>query len=401
MQPPSGPPADSPQNAEAAPQAINGDADERMALGRVAHAFREYRMDAEWEISRWEYNYGRLSAEHRALVPNLPHKVAAARQCAYQNHLFFKCLLDAYAAGEEGGMPPHLAAACAAAEEYAAAHGGRVAPQDADKVRYVLKDLMRDWSEEGAAERAESYGRILEELQHLFAEWPAGHDPPLVLVPGAGLGRLCLEISRLGYAAQGNEFSYFMLLTSSFVLNCTERAGQFTLHPWMHSCCNQLSDADQMRGVPVPDVLPADMVAGPGLLSMCAGDFVDVYRQVEYEGAFDAVATCFFIDTAHNVMEYLETIWAVLRPGGCWVNLGPLLYHWADSLADASSSPELSIELSLEDVEQIALQLGFEQLRRELVPASYMANQRGMLRSTYHAAFWTMRKPAAPDGAAG
>eukprot|EP00887_Chlorella_sp_A99_P004676 scaffold4.g4676.t1 len=348
-----------------------------MALGRVAHAFREYRMDAEWEISRWEYNYGRLSAEHRALV-------AAARQCAYQNHLFFKCLLDAYAAGEEGGMPPHLAAACAAAEEYAAAHGGRVAPQDADKVRYVLKDLMRDWSEEGAAERAESYGRILEELQHLFAEWPAGHDPPLVLVPGAGLGRLCLEISRL-----------------------------FTLHPWMHSCCNQLSDADQMRGVPVPDVLPADMVAGPGLLSMCAGDFVDVYRQVEYEGAFDAVATCFFIDTAHNVMEYLETIWAVLRPGGCWVNLGPLLYHWADSLADASSSPELSIELSLEDVEQIALQasegapracgagLGFEQLRRELVPASYMANQRGMLRSTYHAAFWTMRKPAAPDGAAG
>ncbi len=61
-----------------------------------------------------------------------------------------------------------------------------------------------------------------------------------VLVPGAGLGRLALEIAskgkynlwyllirsgiRLtpnlpGYAAQGNEFSYHMLFASNFILN--------------------------------------------------------------------------------------------------------------------------------------------------------------------------------------
>lgn len=34
-----------------------------------------------------------------------------------------------------------------------------------------------------------------------------------VLVPGAGLGRLPLEIAARGYSCQGNEFSYFMLLT--------------------------------------------------------------------------------------------------------------------------------------------------------------------------------------------
>lgn len=35
------------------------DIEEFIALGRIAHAFREYRTDAEWEIRRWEYNFGK------------------------------------------------------------------------------------------------------------------------------------------------------------------------------------------------------------------------------------------------------------------------------------------------------------------------------------------------------
>lgn len=34
------------------------------------------------------------------------------------------------------------------------------------------------------------------------------------------------------------------------------------------------------------------------------------------------MATVFFIDTAHNVMDYIETIYKILQPGGCWINLG-------------------------------------------------------------------------------
>ncbi len=66
---------------------------------------------------------------------------------------------------------------------------------------------------------------------------------------GAGLGRLCLELTNQGFEVQGNEFSYYMLLTSSFILNNTERAEQWTVFPWMHSNCNQKSIADQLRGV--------------------------------------------------------------------------------------------------------------------------------------------------------
>lgn len=66
---------------------------------------------------------------------------------------------------------------------------------------------------------------------------------------GAGLGRLCLELTNLGFEVQGNEFSYYMLLTSSFILNNSQRAQQWTVFPWMHSNCNQKSVADQLRGV--------------------------------------------------------------------------------------------------------------------------------------------------------
>lgn len=39
-------------------------------------------------------------------------------------------------------------------------------------------------------------------------------------------------------------------------------------------------------------------------------------------GQWDAIVTCFFIDTAPNVFEYIETIYRLLRPGGYWINLG-------------------------------------------------------------------------------
>lgn len=48
---------------------------------------------------------------------------------------------------------------------------------------------------------------------------------------------------------QGNEFSYYMLLTSAFLLNHMAASGQYMVHPWLHSNCNQFSDEDQLRAV--------------------------------------------------------------------------------------------------------------------------------------------------------
>jgi len=39
---------------------------------------------------------------------------------------------------------------------------------------------------------------------------------------------------------------------------------------------------------------------------------------------WDCVVTCYFIDTAHNVIAYIENISKILKPGGYWINLGKL-----------------------------------------------------------------------------
>ena len=46
------------------------------------------------------------------------------------------------------------------------------------------------------------------------------------------------------------------------------------------------------------------------------------YTDVAASDEWDCVVTCFFIDTAHNVIEYLEKIYHILKPGGYWINIG-------------------------------------------------------------------------------
>ena len=65
--------------------------------------------------------------------------------------------------------------------------------------------------------------------------------------------------------------------------------------------------------VSVPDVYPGDLIQRPGLLSMCAGDFVEVYSKPDQAGSFDCVATCFFLDTAHNILQYMQIIRHILK----------------------------------------------------------------------------------------
>lgn len=126
---------------------------------------------------------------------------------------------------------------------------------------------------------------------------------------------------------------------------------------------------------------------------MAAGEFVQIFKTEEFRSTFDAVTTCFFIDTAHNVIEYLETIWSALKPGGWWVNLGPLQWHWADAHTYLPED-ELSIEASLADVQQAAQRMGFVFKKKEIGKrCRYMCDDRSMLHQAYECAFWVAQKP--------
>jgi SAM-dependent methyltransferase len=208
---------------------------------------------------------------------------------------------------------------------------GKATSNDLEKARSTLRQLYRDWSSEGASEREVCYGRV---LNALLNERTHLNENMRVLVPGAGIGRLVFDLCHAGFDAEGNEISYHQLMASSYILNHVRKAGAHTLFPWVHSFSNHLSRQNHLESVSIPDVHCSTALASvenAGQMSMSASDFLLLYGSAEHKDSFDAVATVFFLDTAPNVLRYLETIRNCLRAGGLLVNIGPLLWHFENN----------------------------------------------------------------------
>ncbi|KAF8333131.1 N2227-like protein-domain-containing protein [Cantharellus anzutake] len=205
----------------------------------------------------------------------------------------------------------------------------RVSDNDMDKLRSTLKQFVRDWSVEGKPEREACYDPILEALDMHFTNLSAEEKESVqVLVPGTGLARLPYEVVKRGYSCQGNEFSHYMLLSSYFILNRTEQINQHTIYPYIHSFSNMRTSDTLLKEIKIPDVLPSDAPRGPSF-SLVAGDFEEIYGTLQdgderepQQGKWDAVLTCFFIDTAKNIVNYLQIIYDLLKPKGIWINMG-------------------------------------------------------------------------------
>ncbi len=45
---------------------------------------------------------------------------------------------------------------------------------------------------------------------------------------------------------------------------------------------------------------------------MAAGDFLDIYNDLDYLNSQDCVTTCFFMDCAHNILDFIQTIYKVI-----------------------------------------------------------------------------------------
>lgn len=211
-----------------------------------------------------------------------------------------------------------------------------------------------------------------------------------------------------------NEFSYFMLVVSSFMLNkcvfesqmmddwmkklCltlkpsiaafwmilrTKKVEEFTVYPWIHQLSNVRSAEEQLRGVKIPDVWPGSLPKD-AQFGCAAGDFLEIARDQEEE--WDAVVTCFFMDTANNIIDYMEAIWSILKPGSYWINIGPLLYHY-------TGSNEPSLELTLDQVLSTASKIGFTLLEQRSVECHYTRKGVSMMNVVYDTEFWVAQKP--------
>ncbi|GAM23830.1 hypothetical protein SAMD00019534_070050, partial [Acytostelium subglobosum LB1] len=254
-------------------------------------------------------------------------------------------------------------------------------PRNIDKVKSTIRQFAREWSVEGKKERDTTFLPILERLESLYPD-KEKRSHIRVYCPGAGLGRLCLEVVSRGFSCQGIEFSYFMLLSSSFILNKTSKINEFTIYPFIHQSVNVLRDVDQIRPVKIPDVLPHEMIPNDDNIefSMVAGDFT---KSVQ-DDHFDSVCTCFFIDTARNIVEYVECLVRMLKEGGHWINFGPLLYHYADN--------KDSIELSYEQLRYVILNSGFDILHEELRETEYTSNKHSLMKVIYNCQYFVAIK---------
>ncbi|GAA5857478.1 hypothetical protein JCM9279_007300 [Rhodotorula babjevae] len=258
----------------------------------------------------------------------------------------------------------------------------RLAGREDGRVVETLKHFVRDWSREGKSERDALFPPVLDALRAEFGD--GEREGKKVLVPGCGLGRLAHDIALEGFSVDANDFSHFMNLGTSLLFSRTHTTDQHTLAPYVHSFSHQRTSSNLVRRVSFPDIVPRRDLA----LRFVPGDFLELFSSL---GQYDAVVTLFFLDTAANLLAYLDTIWAALRPGGVWVNEGPLLYYG-----------NLGMELPLEDVVRAAQLVGFVvEKRDELREVRYTADELSMYTFAYDCAFWVARKPKEAAGGQG
>ena len=157
----------------------------------------------------------------------------------------------------------------------------------------------------------------------------------------------------------------------------------------------------------VPDVHPGDELdkASSGAskhaferMSMTAGDFILLYGDEAQSNRFDAVVSVFFIDTAPNVLRYIEVVHSCLKEGGLWINLGPLLWHFEEhsksdhedchingNFADRGIGEPGSVELTEEELLLLLQRMGFIQ------------NLESLFQPLYRASYWLVRKLRVKD----
>ena len=240
----------------------------------------------------------------------------------------------------------------------------------------VFMYISRDWTIERKKERETNYKPIIEMAQKYLQK------NSKILLPGAALLRLGYELALLGYNIDANDYNFFNVILCDYLFNKSKK-NQFEFQPLIRSFSNYLTEDAVFRKFSFPD---EDInLEGKGKMTMLAGDFTKIYN--DKPGFYDCVITCFFIDTAKNIMEYVEVIEKVLKKGGIWINFGPLTYHWIGY----QNIP--TIELPYDILKDVIINYGFEFLHEEKnKTVIYCEIEDFMKNDVFNCVFFTARK---------
>lgn len=269
-------------------------------------------------------------------------------------------------------------------EQFMKEHEQRRQLDDQERVVEAIQHIYRDWSQQGEHERAAVVESVIKTIEDVFPNRADPEQGPVkILLPGSGLNRLAHDIAALeGVEVTANELSPYMRMAYRFIESLSAPESR-SIHPWVDWWSYQPSRQTLIQKVKFPDA-----VITKSEVLLLEGDFEKLF--VNHTSHYDIVFTFFFMDTATNMMYYLDTISDILKPGGIWINIGPLLYHSA------------TVEFSLDDLLAVTEEYGFKFLdvdenwgtltlkhrkaRQKFL--YYLANEDGLRINAYKAQFF-------------
>ncbi|EUC62007.1 hypothetical protein RSOL_411980 [Rhizoctonia solani AG-3 Rhs1AP] len=384
-------------------------------LDRALRSYSRYELLARSELSSKRRGLNDLRGRHARIATEIGYnkKLDRFHEAITINNLVASNVVK-HAIVQKDPVPSDMALLGA----YGANRWSDDGPTDLSRVVEALKHCVRDWSSDANEERTRVFAPILDVLRQIPVQQ---RSETKVLVPGAGLCRLAWEIARMGFDVTANEVSSYMTLPFRMLLDksATPAVNCHTVCPHYSWFSHTRSNASLFQSAEFPDTLPR--VDKDGALIECRPNKTpdseisdDYYVSVKpSDRGYDFIVTLFFIDTATNILAYLDQIHALLRsnrglaathPGpilpitGTWINLGPLLWP-----------PGASLEPSLEEVLALSERVGLSvvgehhttqslhevinpvEIRRTL-ECQYTANRAGMMKWMYQAEFWVAKR---------
>ncbi|KAH6886236.1 N2227-like protein-domain-containing protein [Thelonectria olida] len=355
----------------------------RHRLLDALHGFSTYQDRQKAELDRLRGLYKHASKAQKSLLNRV---VQYSKKFARIDHILAKnqelCNHIVKSALEFYDIPSEELDTHINDREAAGKRGDKIA------VSQALKHYVRDWTETGMHERDKPFRCLIKTLEDMFQDRNVDSIPVKILLPGAGLGRLGFDIAALGgFKVTINEWSMYMNVAYRYLEANRARHGE-SVYPFIDGWSHHASEADMHRKLVFPDV-----TINASAVLMVEGDFTTAFK--DQAGRYDVVLTYFFIDTARNLMTYFDTIKKVLKPGGRWINLGPLLY---------GTGP--FVQLTLEEIVLVTEAMGFEYLDTDAscgeltfaegkvrgMEAVYGFDDKALTKNAYNAQFWVARR---------
>ena len=200
------------------------------------------------------------------------------------------------------------------------------------------------------------------------------------------MGRLPFDVANLhpNIEVITSEENLNLFYANNFVLNYCKVENQYRIYPNIRDLSNRESSEYVTTPVSFPDVT---IQKGKELQIVTYPEgFRDVCENRLEDESIDCVVTWFFLDTAHNVIEYISLIEKLLTKDGIWVNMGGLDYMYEQF------DGQTSIELPYELLKGIIIDLGFVFLKEKTLNNYVHMQDESLLQRNYNCPFFVCKK---------